>query len=837
MRASRSLVFCLALAVCVFLAACGGGGTPKPPAGAPVITSSNLPQASVNVPYSFYVQASGGTGSYSWAISAGHLPPGLTFNSMTAQISGTPTAAGSYMFTVKVTDAASMSSTTQLTISVTGALLINCTSCITNTNTLPTGNPGVPYSATFTASGGVGAYVWCVIEMNGTCDDGSGGALPPGLTMGANTGMITGTPTAATPPTQIMVFVHDSELIESRGSMTVSLSIFGVVTASLPTGDIYVPYNQQLMLAGGIGPYSWCVMESGGTCDNGTGGALPPGLSLSPTCTNTHLQSCTLSGTPTQAGTFPFVIQVTDSEHPQSLEMAQFSIDISGVTNSLLNGHFIFALNGFKNGNPFVMVSAFIADGNGNITNGFLDLNDGSGETIDSHGNVIPQSLTTGSVYNLNADGTGTLTIVTNKPATYRFEIVASSNACTPSLNMSACGQIIVRDPSNPAMYGSGVLKVQDSNYFTEHGFFPGSFALRVEGTDPNGNRFGAAGALSFNSGTLVDIDCTPWGLSTGCPLDQNDSGQVFSNSIRGSFSSTIDAMTGRGNFADMSFPSDPNNICLGTQNNFACAYAYYIVNYAEMILISANPISKPANLTVWSGLRQLGVQGGWTLTALNGVGVAQLTALDPNGPKADITAGLLNSDGTGNATLNSDENDGGTLNQQQSSQGTYAIDSTGQKTGKVTFSGFNTQFGNNPPILYLAGSNTGYFVGTDSKVTSGVLQIQMGSPFGNGSVKGVYAGGTISSTLSAVTDSLAFLFADGLGNFNGAQYTSGPGGPGGPNSLMLSYNPVDNTGRAVVTQGGNTFGILYVVSPDKFVMVPAGNNPALNVFVSGPGT
>ena len=838
MRASRTLVFCLAILICVFVGACGGGGsTPPPPPGAPVITSDILPQASVNVPYSFYVQAQGGTGTYTWAISGGSLPPGLSFSSMTAQISGTPTGAGSFTFTVKVTDAASMSGTKQLTLMVTGALVITCNSCLSGTMTLPTGTPGVPYSATFTASGGVGAYSWCIIETNGNCDDGSGGALPAGLTMGASTGMITGTPTTPTAPMQIMVFVHDSEIIESRGSTSVSLSIFGVVTSSLPTGQIYVPYSQALTLSGGVGPYSWCVMESGGGCDNGSGGALPPGLSLAATCTNTHLLSCTLSGTPSQAGTFPFVVQVTDSEHPPSSSTAQFSINISGITNALLNGHYAFALNGFKNGSPFVMASAFVADGNGNLTAGFLDLNDGSGE-IDNHGNVVPQSLTTGSVYNLNADGTGTLTMVTNKPATYQFEIVASSNACTSSMNMSACGQIIVRDPNNPAMYGSGVLKVQDSTYFAEHQFFPGNFALRVEGTDPSGNRYAAAGALSFNSGTLVDIDCSPWGLN-GCPLDQDDSGQVFSNTMRGSFSPTIDAMTGRGNFADVSFPNDPNNLCLGTLNNFACAYAYYIINRTEMILMSANPISKPANLTVWSAFRQLGGANGWQLTALSGAGVAQLTALDPSGgnPKADVIAGLLNADGAGNATFNSDENDGGTLNQQQTSQGTYAIDSVGQNTGKVTLSGFSTQFGNNPPILYLYGPNSAYFVGTDSKVTSGVLQLQTNSPFDDGSVKGVYAGGTVSPTLSSVTDSVVFLFADGLGNFNGAQYISGPGGPGGPNMLTLSYDPVDSTGRAVVKQGMNTFGFLYVVSSSRFVMVPVGNNPALNVFVSGPGT
>src|SRR5271169_1066253 len=72
MRASRILALSsLAIVLCVFLAACGGGSKPKPPAGPPFITSTTLPQATVNNGYSFYLQASGGTGTYTWSITSG----------------------------------------------------------------------------------------------------------------------------------------------------------------------------------------------------------------------------------------------------------------------------------------------------------------------------------------------------------------------------------------------------------------------------------------------------------------------------------------------------------------------------------------------------------------------------------------------------------------------------------------------------------------------------------------------------------------------------------------------------------------------------------------------
>ena len=840
---SRILASCSALIICVFLAACGGGGSKPPAPPAPLtITTSDLTQATVNVPYSFYLVGNGGSGSFTWSVSSGSLPPGLTLNPTSAQISGTPTAAGTFPFTAKVTDEASDTATANLTINVSGAIVITCTSCAPHTSNLPSGVPGTLYTATLTATGGVAPYTWCVVEINnGGCDDGSGGALPMGLTMDTSTGVISGTPTMPQATTQVTVEVKDSENPQSAGSTTISISIFGITTGSLPSGEIYSPYNQTLLLLGGTKPYSWCVIESGGGCDNGSGGALPAGITLSASCTGTQQLVCPITGTPTVAGSFPFTLQVTDSEHPAVVATEQLSIDIAGISNSLLTGNFLMALTGYKNGNPYVMGAAFVADGNGNITNGFLDLNDGSGETIDSHGNVVPQTMTTGSAYSLNPNGTGTITIVTSA-ATYNFSVVVSATACVSTSNKSSCGTIIQRDPSNPQTYATGVLKVQDKSFFNIHTFFPGSFALQAVGATPSGSRYVAAGALAFNSSTLVDLNCVQWGLNSGCPIDQNSAGTRAYNPIKGSFSSTLDPVTGRGNFVDFSFQTDPSGYCtgsIGPPHVAPCTYAYYVVNHSEMILVSADPISKPANLTLWIAFRQLSSAGGWTLTSLTGASVAEFNALNPNGgsPLPNITVGVFTSDGAGNATLHTDENIGGTLHLQQSSTGTYSIDSTGQKTGKVTLTGFSTQFGVAPPVLYLYGSNNGYFVGVDGKATSGAIEPQTGSPYSNTSVKGSYAGGTTVATQSAVTDSVTFMFADGVGILGGTQYTSGPSGPGGPSNLALSYS-VDSTGRAVVQQGCPqhcaAYGYVYVVSPTRFVMLPVGREPSLGIFFSG---
>jgi putative Ig domain-containing protein len=90
-----------------------------PPSNPPTITTTSLPDGVQNTPYSATVSASGGVGPYSWSITAGSLPAGLTLEASTGTISGTPKAAGgTSTFTVQVIDAASHSATATLSITM-----------------------------------------------------------------------------------------------------------------------------------------------------------------------------------------------------------------------------------------------------------------------------------------------------------------------------------------------------------------------------------------------------------------------------------------------------------------------------------------------------------------------------------------------------------------------------------------------------------------------------------------------------------------------------------------------------------------------------------------------
>jgi carbohydrate binding protein with CBM6 domain/putative Ig domain-containing protein len=145
------------------------------------VSTSSLPAATVGGSYSQDLSASGGISPYSWSLTSGSLPAGLSLVS-DGTISGTPTAVGSSTFTVQATDSGTpaVTATQQLTLTVDPAALA------VSTSSLPDGTAGSAYSQDLSASGGTSPYSWSVTS----------GSLPAGLSL-ASDGTISGTPASA----------------------------------------------------------------------------------------------------------------------------------------------------------------------------------------------------------------------------------------------------------------------------------------------------------------------------------------------------------------------------------------------------------------------------------------------------------------------------------------------------------------------------------------------------------------------------------------------------------------------------------------------------------------
>ena len=235
------------------------------------VTCAAVATGDVGVPFdSGPMTVTGGIAPYSFSI-VGMLPAGLTLNTSTGEVSGTPTTSGT--FTVRVTDAVGNSSTS-CAITINGPLIVNCAGN-------STGDVGVPFnSGPMNVSGGTLPYTFSIV-----------GTLPAGLTLNTSTGAVTGTPTAAGTFT---VKVTDATGNSSTSCMiTINGPLF-VNCAAINTGDVGVPFSSGPMnVSGGTPPYTYSIV-----------GTLPAGLTL-----NTSTGAVT--GTPTTAGTF--TVEVTDA--------------------------------------------------------------------------------------------------------------------------------------------------------------------------------------------------------------------------------------------------------------------------------------------------------------------------------------------------------------------------------------------------------------------------------------------------------------------------------------------------------------------------------------------
>jgi uncharacterized protein (TIGR03437 family) len=272
-----------------------------------VITSNVLPGAIVGAAYSTTLAVIGGVFPYTWSLASGALPAGLSLNSLTGVIGGTPAmnAPGSYAFIIRANDSQNGVTTAPF------QLLVGPPSLVIQNSPLAAATEGVAYGATLTASGGTPSYSW------------SASGLPVWLAV-ASAGQLSGTPPLGSAGSySFTVNVQDSASQFTGVSLTLQVNPGPPViktSSPLPRGKEGTQVSLTFQASRGISPYSW------------TATGLPAFLSLS--------SGGQLSGTPPvgSAGSYSFSVTVADAAGNKTAGSFTISIDpaLSITTTSSL---------------------------------------------------------------------------------------------------------------------------------------------------------------------------------------------------------------------------------------------------------------------------------------------------------------------------------------------------------------------------------------------------------------------------------------------------------------------------------------------------------------------
>jgi Tol biopolymer transport system component len=285
------------------------------------ITTATLANGTEGVAYDQTVTTSGGLEPLSFRVSSGALPGGLALNTTTGNITGTPTSGGSFTFTIEVTDFLNrhhFTGSPQTASEDYTVLILQIT-----TTSLPDGIENQAYGPeTLGVTGQVDPVTWGAPPES----------LPPRLNLNAETGEISGMPTAAG-TYNFTVQATDSDSPPRTDTQDVSIDIvpqLTITTAELPNATEGAAYDEPIQAAGGTAPYVWSEpTESFDAAGVGASSTPCEGLTFDVNATGL---SASVSGTPVNVDTCgPFTARVEDSGVPPQSAEQSLSINVAAA--------------------------------------------------------------------------------------------------------------------------------------------------------------------------------------------------------------------------------------------------------------------------------------------------------------------------------------------------------------------------------------------------------------------------------------------------------------------------------------------------------------------------
>ena len=409
------------------------------------------------IAYSYPLVAIGGAVPYKFAVSTGTLPIGVSLDSATGQLSGTPaayTANQSFAFVITLTDSGGQSATRTFVGTVQSSTA-SAFSIITGT--LPTPTAGAAYGASIGITGGTAPFTFAI----------SSGSLPSGLGINSSTGLISGTVAYSA---QGSAYLFSVKAIDSTGLVSI-VSYSGFVTSyttsmipvAMPAGTPGQGYNVSLATISGQAPYTYTL----------TSGSLPSGLSLS---------AGIISGTISQAEaglTKAFTIKSTDANNIQtstSYSLLTNSFGVTLTTSSLANA---------------VESTAYTNGGTSLAATG------GTGPYTYEYTGTLPTGVgltSAGAFFGTPANGTGALAGGTAYSILVRARDAANNVSAQVNLTLT----VTISAPTVDALTPTNAVLGSPYTYSVTAtgGRSPYTYAVTA-GSIPSGLSFSGAGAFS----------------------------------------------------------------------------------------------------------------------------------------------------------------------------------------------------------------------------------------------------------------------------------------------------------------------------------------------------